>query len=81
MSGWPLDTKVKPVTIGTCYHTLEVGSKAIINLKLLIPSLVIVDSNARIPCCTGGKLPTEKKTVELDPTTVLQVDMVKVEAP
>lgn len=29
MRGWPLDTKVKPVVIGSCYYTLEVGVKGL----------------------------------------------------
>jgi len=80
MRGWPLDMKTKPVAIGNCYHTVETGSKAINNLRLLIPPLVVADAQAKIPCCRGGRLPNEKKTVELDPTTILQIDLIKVEA-
>jgi|JI61114C2RNA_FD_contig_51_1139735_length_900_multi_1_in_0_out_0_2 hypothetical protein len=78
MRGWPLDTKVKPVAIGTCYHTVEVGSKGFNNLRLVVPPLTIVDTNAKVPCCRGGKISNEKKAVELETMTNLQVDMVKI---
>lgn len=43
--------------------------------------MTIVDALAKVPCCKGNRLPNEKKPVELEPTTSLQIGMLKVEAP
>lgn len=65
MRGWPLDTKEKPIAVGTCYHTLEAGSKGLANIKQLVPAMMLVDAATKIPCSKGGHLPTDKKAIEL----------------
>jgi hypothetical protein len=79
MKGWPLDIKTKPLCIGSCFYMLEMSQKTFSNLRALIPPLTIVDSTSKVPCCKGGKLPSERKPLDMEPLTTLTIDMIKIE--